>query len=84
VQKVTPGVVRSLFDSVYLRPEENPRCVNYSDPAKASIMEDARIRQEQKKAHDANRNSIIDARIQSDTDRDLEVARQSMQVFRQH
>jgi hypothetical protein len=47
-------------------------------------MEDARIRQEKKKAQDANRNQIIDARIQSDTDRDLEVARQSMQVFRQH
>lgn len=44
VQKVTPNVVRSLFDSVYLRPEENPRCVNYADPAKAHIMEDARIR----------------------------------------
>ncbi len=76
--------MRSLFDSVYLRPEENPRVINYSDPAKAHIMEDARQRQEQKKEKDANRNQIIEARIQSDAERDKEVARQSMQVFRQH
>lgn len=63
MQKVTPGIVRSLFDSVYLRPEENPRVINYSDPAKAHIMEDARKRQEQKKSEDSHRNNIIDSRI---------------------
>lgn len=82
VQKVTPNVVRSLFDSVYLRPEENPRVINYHDPAKAHIMDDAVKRQEKKKAEDAARNQLIEARIKSDEDRDLEVARQSHYVHR--
>ena len=82
VQKVTPNVVRSMFDSVYLRPEENPRCINYSDPAKAHIMEDAKKRQEQRKADDVHRNNLIDARIQSDQNRDDEHARQAYNVFR--
>ena len=33
-------------NSCYLRPEENPRVINYSDPAKAFIMEDATNRYE--------------------------------------
>ena len=44
VQKVTPGIVRSIFDSCYLRPEENPRVINYTDPAKAHIIADAEKR----------------------------------------
>jgi len=58
-----------------LRPEENPRCVNYHDPAKASIMDDATRRQEVKLAADAHRNKVIDDRIASDTARDAEILR---------
>lgn len=46
VQKTTPGVMRTIFDSCYLRPEENPRCINYTDPAKAHIIQDAERRYE--------------------------------------
>lgn len=63
VQKVTPHVVRSIFDSVYLRPEENPRVINYTDPAKSHIIDDATKRFEQKKAENDQRNALIEARI---------------------
>lgn len=46
IQKVTPNVVRTIFDSCYLRPEENPRVINYFDPAKAYIINDATNRYE--------------------------------------
>lgn len=46
IQKVTPNVVRTIFDSCYLRPEENPRVINYSDPAKAYIINEATNRYE--------------------------------------
>jgi len=82
VQKVTPGVVRSLFDSVYLRPEENPRVINYHDPAKNHIMQDATKRQEKKQALDETRNNMIDARIRSDNDQVDEHMRQTKTVFR--
>jgi len=74
---VTPGVVRTIFDSVYLRPEENPRVINYTDPAKAHVIEDATKRFETKKAEYDNRNKLIEARIKSDTEKDLELFRQS-------
>ena len=44
VQRVTPGVVRSIFDSSYLRPEENPRVINDTDPAKAHVIDGAEKR----------------------------------------
>ena len=84
VQRVTPNVIRSIFDSCYLRPEENPSCVNYHDPAKASIMEDATRRQEAKLAADAASNKLIDDRIASDTARDLEIQRQREVIHRQN
>lgn len=83
VQKVTPGVVRSIFDSVYLRPEENPRVINYHDPAKAHIIDDATKRYEQKKAEDDSRNAMIQARINSDNDRHDEHFRQSQVIFKE-
>lgn len=66
VQKMTPGVVRTIFDSTYLRPEENPRCINYSDPAKAYIIQDAERRYAQKKAETESRNRSIEARMNRD------------------
>ena len=52
--------MRSFFDSEYLRPEENPRCINYTDPAKAHIIQDAERRYEQKKAETESRNRTIE------------------------
>lgn len=37
-QIVTPGVVRTIFDSTYLRPEENPRVIQNSDPVKSQVV----------------------------------------------
>lgn len=53
IAKVTPGVVRTMFDSCYLRPNENPRVIQDADPAKASVLSSAhsRHRQDQESQH---------------------------------
>jgi len=38
IQKVTPNVIRTIFDSCYLRPEENPRVIKDSDPVKLKVI----------------------------------------------
>jgi hypothetical protein len=45
IAKVTPGAVRTLFDSCYLRPSENPRVIQDTDPAKAEVLSSAHSRQ---------------------------------------
>ena len=59
--KLTTGAVRTIFDSCYLRPEENPRVVNYTDPAKAYTIEQAKLRYEQKVEEDKQRRQRIEA-----------------------
>ena len=59
--KLTTGAVRTIFDSCYLRPEENPRVVNYTDPAKAYTIEQAKLRYEQKVEADKQRRELIEA-----------------------
>jgi hypothetical protein len=81
VQKVTPNEIRSHFDSVYLRPEENPRVINYSDPAKAHVMGEAAKRYFKKQEDHEDRNRRIEARIEKDIQRGLEIAKQTSQVL---
>ena len=83
VQKTTPNVIRSFFDSEYLRPEENPRCINYTDPAKAHIIQDAERRYEQKKAETESRNRTIEQRAHRDMQKTDEFTKQSHQIFKE-
>ncbi len=76
-------MVRTLFDSCYLRPEENPRVINYSDPAKAFIIADAEKRNEDKVIEFARRNSQIEQRMQEDREKDEKVFRESKLVFKE-
>lgn len=76
-------MVRTIFDSCYLRPEENPRVINYTDPAKAFIIADAEKRNEDKLIEFARRNSQIEQRMQEDREKDEKVFRESKQVFKE-
>ena len=76
-------MVRTIFDSCYLRPEENPRVINYSDSAKAFIIADAEKRNEDKIVEFARRNSQIEQRIQEDREKDEKVFRESKLVFKE-
>ena len=68
VQKVTPNVVRTIFDSCYLRPEENPRVINDTDTAKAHIIAVAEKRVQDKAGEYKQRNSVIEKRQKTDRD----------------
>lgn len=57
--------------------------INYHDPAKAHIIDDATKRYEQKKAEDDSRNAIIQARINSDNEKHDEHFRQSQVIFKE-
>ena len=74
-------MVRTIFDSCYLRPEENPRVINYTDAAKAFIIVDAEKRNEDKVIEFARRNS---QRMQEDREKDEKVFRESKLVFKEH
>ncbi len=76
-------MVRTIFDSCYLRPEENPRVINYTDAAKAFIIADAEKRNEDKVIEFARRNSQIEQRMQEDREKDEKVFREPKLVFKE-
>ena len=46
-QKTNAGIVRSIFDSCYIRPDENPNVIQDDDPVKTAGIQSATKRFEQ-------------------------------------
>ena len=56
----TAGAVKALYDSCYIRPEENPKVIQDNDPVKTNALEVAKKRYEDSvnKTKEANEHFV--------------------------